>query len=215
MSERCLRNEPDQLFTSLITFSAIIYGFTFSLPLSKIIESVSNDVLPLFWAVPITVFFLLFLLFDWLLSSLVVLRGRFSPRFLHSYVLSVVAVPFIGISLHFLLSGYLDKSRTLAIIGFQSFFVFMVLMFAYDVMAYPKLIEQEDFLGEIPGLFHILILLKVLFTLMLLPSTFLMFTNKTDYLVKYNTILYIAYFVFKVAADYMFVPKIRSFYLKK
>lgn len=198
---------PNLLFTSLVTFLAIIYGFAFSWPLRKIVEEVSNNVLSLFWATVIIFLFLLFLLFDWFLSTLVLLRYRSSPR-LHTYVFPVVTVPFIGMSLYFTLSGYLHGSTMLMIAGFQSFFVFILLVFVYDATLYPKLIEQENFLSEYFGLFHVIVLLKILFTLTLLPTMFLMFINKTDYLVKCNTILYALYFMFKVTVDYKLIRTI-------
>lgn len=207
--KRGFTKDPNQLI--LITFLAIIYGFTFSLPLRRIVDWVICDIFSFFLAVPIIVFFLLFLLSDWLLSYSIIIA---SPRLLRYYILPVVAVPFVGISLYFVLSGYVHESMTLQSVGFQSFFVFLVFMFIYDLMLLPKLIEQERFLDNYNYFvlfFIIIVMIKILLNLMILSTTFLMLLNKTVYLVQYNTILYITYFITKLTIDLILVTTYKVF----
>jgi len=200
------KSESDPLFTFLITFLAIMYALTFSLPVTTLLKIVEHYELRLYEAAFIIIWFVLFLLFDWLLISIALRHQAFIHW--HSYVFTVPAVPFIGISLHFTLLGYLSKCEAQTIIGLQSFFVFLVLVCAYDIIELFLLLRQKKIKFQL----GVIISLKVLLLLVLLPSTFLAFVYKTEYLLNLAVWLYIVYFISKLIIDFVTILKSKTLF---
>lgn len=180
-----------------VTFLAIVYAFTFSLPLDVVADQLEEGSISLLRALLVVGIFLIFLLFDWLLTSLL-FRNH---KRLSSLVVATAAVPFIGLSLRLMVQGnfYDDASQTIT--GLNCFFVFVALIFAYNIWEGRHLLDE---FSELPGafpMFFFIISLKIVAILILFGTTLLTLFVNTPYLIKWSVYMYVAYFSLRVVLD--------------
>lgn len=180
-----------------------MYALTFSLPVNTLVKSIEHYELPLHEAAFIITWFLLFLLFDWLLILIVLKHQPFIHW--HSYVFIVPAVPFLGMSLHFTLLGCLSKCQAQTIIGLQSFFVFLVFVFAYDFIELFSPVGQKKRKHKL--CFIILMSIKGFLICVLLAYLPYAFVYKTEYLLNWARLLYVIYITSKLIIDFVMILK--------